>query len=392
MSQLLDQKLERTVITMTRHAIKSNVNETTQKWLAFFKSTQTPKLKSFAAHAEQVLEQKATRKPPVGEDALARAREIALPYRDELGKAFYLVVGLLACALEANHRPDDEDRSNNYHVGVTYETLGWMAARAKGRDKPYCSKTVQRWLHPMAEHAVTLRKFLGWRTWLTDTLKDYASGESRGVVVGCHVFRVYLTPLDDQREVKVAGEKMRRPWRNLEADVKAKKTACTREFQNVRVYKTTRDDATAQKFPFEDFSNTPREANLLQDYYLYPDISSVTGAAQLRNDVRKAARWLCGKLEPNPPAAWDKNERRYLQAVWTVVKAELIFDDRSARELLRIAVRMAEEIDQDGENTLKNKASYIWSLIEKRGFRELRRDKGVVSVFNKSLYVQITEK
>lgn len=360
-----------------------------QSHISTFSRAITEKYFETKARTDEFLEQ-VTREISQGEQAICQAQEIVFPHKGELGNAYHLVLGLVACALEANHLPTDEGRCNSYHVAVTFDSLGWMAARAAGRSKPYCSKTIQRWLSKLAPHAQALRRFIAWRPWFTDTMKNYSTGESVGAVVGCHVFRVYTQPLESGK-VTVKGKQMRRPWRNLETDIKAGKTAAQRTLENVHIDKATKDDASAAKVFMHDFSNTPAEQkSLLQEHYVYPDISTTSGAAQLRKDVQQTARWLCLRLEDNGDAAWSLNHKRYLQAVWTAVKHQVVRGDSRATEMLRLAVRMASEIDHDGEATLKNKASYIWSVIEKRGFEEMRRDAKEFPVFCKSMYAQIT--
>ena len=67
-------------------------------------------------------------------------------------------------------------------------------------------------------------------------------------------------------------------------------------------------------------------------------------------------------------------QKRYLHAIWCAVKHDVVNHDSSGRKLLSLAARLAEEIDAEPQHSLKDKAAYVWSVIEKRGFAELRRD------------------
>lgn len=334
---------------------------------------------AFRERTTQRLERYATREPLTGVNAIERAQALVAPDRDALGLAYWLVVALVATALEGNHYPEDDDRCNNYHCATTFDGLGWMAARAKGRDKPYSAKTIQRWLHRDAPHAAALRRYIAWRAWMTDTMKDFETQQSVGPVIGCHVFRVYTRPLR-QGVVTVIGSWMRRQWRNLEQDIRLGRTASQRAKQeaqhNVHIQGMTKDDMYARNLFLSDFSHThgTQKSHPLVEHYVYPDISTPSGMTLLRNDVQRAARWLCGKLEDMPLTAWDTRRKRYLHAVWCAVKHELVNRDGSGRQLLMLAARLGEEIDAEPENTLKEKAAYVWSVIEKRGFSELRRD------------------
>lgn len=338
---------------------------------------------AFRERTSQRLERYAKRDPLSGLDAIERAKELVAPDREALGLAYWLVVALVATALEGNHYPEDDDRCNNYHCATTFEGLGWMAARAKGRPKPYSAKTIQRWLHRDAPHAATLRRYIAWRAWMTDTLKDFETQQSVGPVIGCHVIRVYTRPLQ-QGVVSVVGAWMRRQWRNLEQDIRLGRTAAQRAKQcatagtqqNVHIYGKTKDQANANNVFLTDFSHThaAQKSHPIMEHYVYPDISIPSGMTLLRDDVQRAARWLCGKLEDMPLTAWDNCRKRYLHAVWCAVKHDLVNHDSSGRRLLMLAARLAEEIDAEPNNTLQDKAAYVWSVIEKRGFAELRRD------------------
>lgn len=337
--------------------------------------------------AKKQLFKSASASRPSGQAAIDMARDL-IPDADikALGRAYYLVVGLLAMALEAGHLPDDDKKCNSYHVGLTYDTLGYIAARAEGRDTPYCSKTVQRWLHPQASHVDALRRYMGARTWFTDTMQNYSTGESIGPVIGCHVVRVYTRPLQGGR-VSVMGAWLRRQWRNLQADIRNGRTARARaSVTSVHIEKTTLDDVKQAKFFVSDWQQHPREGKtpLLEEHFIYPDTSNPAGLAQLRHDVQQTAKNLAVALGENP---LDYPQKRYLAAVWVAVKHEIVNKDPGARRLLLQAVTLADELRADRANTLKDPAAYVWSLIEQRGFREYRRDVPP-RLINKSLFEQ----
>lgn len=306
-----------------------------------------------------------------GEIAINKAAVILAPDRQGLGLAYPLVLALVAMALEAGHDPDT-DSANSYHCLATFDSLGFIAARAVGRHKPFCAKTIQRWLHGGAEHAHVLRHYIGLRLWYTDTLINYSTNTSIGKVVGGHVVRVYTRSLGGV--VNPHKDALERQWRNLEADIKGGYTRAQADVSNVHIGGTTLRDIAKTKLPLYDLT-TPGESKttLLEDYYNYPDIRQPEGAKQLRFDVEDAALKLCRHLEPDYEAGWNQRANHYRRAVWVAVKHDMIHKDHSGIDLLKRAIRMAHEL-QITSHTLKSPAAFIWHLIEEAGFKELRRD------------------
>lgn len=144
-----------------------------------------------------------------GQEAITLAGKlIGESWRTALGNVYPLVLLLVKGALEAGHRPFEED-ANNYHCFSTHASLGVLCAAVVGREKSYSDKTLQRWLSPKAPHARALRCWLGWRHWRTDTLLEYRrgvdpttgeaypTGESKGPVIGGTLYRVRLEPFEE---------------------------------------------------------------------------------------------------------------------------------------------------------------------------------------------------
>lgn len=344
----------------------------------------------FAKQAKAALQNAVEASKPTGEQAIRLAQDITAHDKQALGVSYPLVLACVAAALEAGHNPDDQRKCNSYHMGITYDTLGWMSARAEGRETPYCTKTIQRWLSKDARHADKLREWLAWRPWYTDTLQNYSTGESIGPVIGCHVVRVNTVPLKGSR-LSLLGDWLRKQWRNLQAEIKAGRTSRARSASRTAVHidRRTLRDAQAANFYMSDWQQHPpgEKAGPLSEHYIYPDIKTPSGVAQLRTDVRTAAFWLAKELGELPTQI---SEMRYLNAVWAAVKHDVVNGDSGAKVLLMQAVKLSHELNSDPTNTLKNKASYIWSLIEDRGFREYRRD-APARLFNKSLFKQVVE-
>lgn len=64
---------------------------------------------------------------------------------------------------------------------------------------------------------------------------------------------------------------------------------------------------------------------------------------------------------------------RYRHAVWTAYKAHRYGQTREGYELLLLAKRLAFEVRRT-QGTIRDVGAYVWSVVEKRGFAELRRD------------------
>lgn len=318
---------------------------------------------------KSIIEATAPGKPvSEGQYAIDDAAAILAPDREGLGQAYPLALALVALALEAGHDPA-QTNANSYHCLATFDTLGYMAARAVGRDKPYCSKTIQRWLNRSAPHAYVLRHYVGMRLWYTDTLINYETGKSIGKVVGGHVVRVYTRSLGGV--VNPSEPSLKRQWRNLENDIKDGRTGACASTTHVHIGETTLRDVQAVKLPLYDLNtHLDGNKNLLEAYYQYPDIRQPLGVEQLRNDVKALATTLETTLEPNSDG---KNYDHYLRAVWVAVKHHVLLGNREGYDLLKRALVLAREL-QITSHTLKNPAAYIWAMIEAAGFAELRRD------------------
>ncbi|CAN5796830.1 hypothetical protein BH24DEI2_BH24DEI2_03190 [soil metagenome] len=277
--------------------------------------------------------------PEAGEEALRAAEKLIGPvWKAELGRAYPLVLVTVKAALEAGIAPTGRE-TNSYHCLTTIPTLTVLSSALLGRDTCFNQRTVERWLSPRAAHAAALRCWLGWKTWFTSTYRDYATGEAR-CTPGGTVFRVYLKPL----KLPAAGrlpaiyplaDHMARDWRDLEADRHSGRTL-GRTYQraehaskrvspsNVGIETKSNKDACASiGTVWEDLSNAPDrgEAQLSQQYYVYPDTRSVEGATLLRNDVDRYATWLAKLVSGQETVAPVIN--RYREAVWVAVKAEL---------------------------------------------------------------------
>lgn len=350
-----------------------------QRWLlerghgAMDKRTVQQKSRDQLAHTlREAISQSIENQAPEGEQAICLAQELLAPSCQKLGVSYPLALALVTMALEAGHKPG-KPGGNNYHCLMTFEALGFVAARAIGREQPYTSKTIQRWLHHSAPHAKELRAWVGAKLWYTDTLINYSTGVSFGKVVGGHVLRVYTESLAGA-VVTPHPQAMQEKWRNLEADIKAGFTASHAQLANVHIERTTLRDTQVRQIPAYDLS-TPGGSSkiLLEDYYKYPDIRQPRGVQQLRNDVQDAARELCQRLESCPITGWKEREGHYMRAVWVAVKHDIINNDRSGVELLNRAIRLSHELVMT-PHTLKSPAAFVWKIIEDAGFRELRRD------------------
>lgn len=332
-------------------------------------------------------------------DALAKATTLLESRRAELGNAYPAALALTCAALEHGHTPDGKD-ANTFHVFMTYETLAVLAARAIGRDKPYTRRTIERWLSQAASHADALRSIIGARLWYTDTLIDYRTGESQGPVIGGTVFRVYLRPLDGQ-QVRVEGDIMRHQWRDLELDRQAGKTHHTRQCEHaalpslsdVGIYEPSKDICANLQLVYTQLDNTNRESNLIrQEYYIYPDMRQKHAVDALRGDVQQTATYLASKLAPwligYDGQITERVRKRYLEAVWIAVKAEVLGGTRHGFDLLKQVTALADELYRGG-HSLKNPDAYLWHMLESRGFRELRRDYGSQRIMSKRMFEQV---
>jgi hypothetical protein len=302
---------------------------------------------------------------------------------------------LTCAALEHGHTPEGKD-ANTFYVFMTYDTLAVLAARAMQRNKSYTRRTIERWLSKAAPHADALRTIIGARLWYTDTLIDYRTGESQGPVIGGTGFRVYLRPLDSQ-QVRVEGDFMRHQWRDLELDRQAGRTQRERvalpDLSDVGIYKSSKDFCIDFQFVYTQLGNTNRESNLIkQEYYIYPDMRQKHAVDALRNDVQQTATYLASKLAPwligYDGQITPSVRKRYLEAIWIAVKAEVIGGTRHGFDLLKQVTALADEL-YGGGHSLKNPDAYLWHMLESRGFRELRRDYGSQRIMSKRMFEQV---
>ncbi len=60
--------------------------------------------------------------------------------------------------------------------------------------------------------------------------------------------------------------------------------------------------------------------------------------------------------------------------MWTAYKALRHGGTREGLELLLSAKNLAFEVRRQEGSTIRDVGAYVWSVIEKRGFAELRRD------------------
>ena len=341
-----------------------------------------------------------------GQEAIdLAARLIGEREQKALGKAYPLVLLFVKGALEAHHRPEDEE-AHSYHCFSNFPSLGVLCAAVTGRETSYNEKTIRRWLSPEAPHAKALRGWLGWRHWYTDTLLEYRqgidpktgeafeTGKSKGAVIGGTLFRVRLSPLEISDEqlsacneerpsvVQPLKPELEHTWRDLELDRHSgrtwgKNTCCiSLEEVDVRINEGRTKDLKEPRVLFKDHGKThdPPLENVFHQNYLYPDIATLAGAAKLRGDVENSALWLMHCIEGS--TGEEKKRRlldRYRHAVWTAYKAYRFGETREGYELLLLAKRLAFEVRRT-QNGIRDVGAYVWSVIEKRGFAELRRD------------------
>jgi len=391
--------------------LKHKGHQFADRWLADYAAgtRAAPEAASVSYHAPQAPSQ-ASSPVPLPEpspkpapltyaDALAQATIQLECRRAELGNAYPAALALTCAALEHGHNANSKD-ANTFHVFMTYETLAVLAARAVERDNPYTRRTIERWLSKSAPHAHALRTIIGARLWYTDTLIDYRTGESQGPVIGGTVFRVYLRPLDGE-QVRVEGDIMRHQWRDLEFDRQAGRTQHTRqhdaatplELSDVGIYKLSKDFCEDFQLVYTQLGNTNRESNLIkQEYYIYPDMQQKYAVDALRYDVQQTATYLASKLAPwligYDGQITPSVRKRYLEVIWIAIKADVLGGTRQGFDLLKQATNLADELYMGG-HSLKNPDAYLWSVLESRGFRELRRDYGGQRIMSKRMFEQI---
>ena len=369
--------------------------------------------------AEDLLERSRTR-DVVGHDALALAEAVIGPQQKEkLGRSYPLVLALVKGTLEDGHRPGEEG-ANLHHVLSNYPTLGVLAAAVMDRERAYNEKTIRRWLAKDAPHAAALRCWLGWRHWYTGSLLAYSDhvnettgelkikkGESLGPVIGGTLFRVRLEPLSSISLERLAQCDVKKPsvvqplklelsknWRDLEYDRHEGHTwpygerSVYLEDINVRIDSKRTKDLNMKKIGCCYQTNKAHEQlapKLLQQNPIYPDISTFEGACALRLAVDEAANCLLEIVEGGvTQAERDEKLNRYRHAFWTAYKAKLHGDTEDGLEHLRTLKRLAIEVhaqekarrDKGERPQIKDVAAFCWSVIERRGFAELRRDYG----------------
>ena len=119
--------------------------------------------------------------------------------------------------------------------------------------------------------------------------------------------------------------------------------------------------------------------------YLYPDIATETGAIQLRLDVEHTANLLLERLEGCVVGErWLKLKQRYRHAVWTSYKAHRYGKTRAGYDQLKMAYDLAQEVGLSQKRAemehkpfaIRDKAAFVWSVVEREGFAELRREYG----------------
>ena len=343
-----------------------------------------------------------------GQEAIDLAAAIiGEAWRKKLGSAYPLVLLVVKGALESGRRPGDED-GNTYHCFTTNPSLGVLCALLKDRDESFNEKTIRRWLDPDARHASALRCWLGWRHWMTDSLleyrqgvnpktgKVYKTGQSRGPVVGGTLFRVRLTPLKEVKEEQLRACTKERPsviqplkpeleraWRDLEVDRHQGRTwtlspnCIPLEEVDVHIDKERTKDIKGGPLCYLETCKTDELTpnNLINQNYLYPDIASLEGAARLRGDVERTALWLMRCVEGEVKEARRLELlNRYRHAVWVAYKAHRYGQTREGFELLLLAKNLAFELRQTPNHSIKDVGAYVWSVVERRGFAELRRD------------------
>ena len=347
------------------------------------------------------------------------AEIIGNEWRDKLGIAYPLVLMFVRSALEDGRRPGEAE-CNTYHVLSNYGSIGVLCAAVMERKKSWCPKTLQRWLNPNAPHAAALRCWLGWRHWYTDTLLEYRRGEnpetgeayqtgkSRGPVIGGTLFRVRLTPLSEIGEERLKACDEKRPsviqplkpelehqWRDLEQDRHEGLTwqhgehSIALEDIDVQIDRISKRSSIQNSFGVlfrnQDKTNEQFSGSLLSQNYLYPDITTEAGALKLRLDVERTANILLEQIEGIPTGERRLELlNRYRHAVWTAYKTHRYGDSRAGYELLNLGWQLAKELRVRREQaavrgepfTIRDAPAFVWSVVERKGFAELRREYG----------------
>ena len=350
--------------------------------------------------------------PLVGQGATdAAARIIGKTWRESLGVAYPLVLLLVKSSLEAGHRRLSGD-ANLYHCCTTYWSLGILCAALVGKDTPFCTKTIQRWLSPTAPHAAALRCWIGRKAWTTDTLRRFETNEagkledvgSWGPRVGATVFRVYLNPLSryQQQHSEAGGVvplacELRREWRDLDEERKGGRTArtCVSDMHEmgVRINEKRTKDCKEVGLAFFDSSNShgDRSHVITQQQYIYPDIHTVAGAKQLTDDVNSCVESILKALgaphDKSHLAVWRK-------AVWTCVKADVVGGTKEGFALLRQGLQYVKETQADEAykreaqqkfKPVRDYSAYLMAYLNTRTFDALRRDYGEVRLFKRGI-------
>lgn len=345
----------------------------------------------------------------VGLAAICKAEDlIGQAWREKLGQAYPLVLLAVKSALEGGHTQGAAS-DGTYHFLSTLPSLGVLCAAITQRDAAFNERTLRRWLSPNAPHALALRCWLGWRTWYTDTLlefrkgqdtntkKEFATGSSRGPVIGGTLFRLRLTPCETLKADDLATCTKERPsllqplasafrnaWRNLDIDRQTKRTWQGKtSVKQVADFDVRIDEVSTNTLSkglvYLDLCNTPCVTDVTQvnKNYLYPDTHTLAGAKKLTHDVNKTAEQLLEQIEGKINATkHDKLINRYRHAVWVAVRMKLCNGLDNGFELLEHGTHLAQSIRKNRTEhaSIKNIGAYTWSKLEKQGFTEFRRD------------------
>ena len=95
---------------------------------------------------------------------------------------------------------------------------------------------------------------------------------------------------------------------------------------------------------------------------------------RLRLDIENSALWLMRCVEGKiGESRRDELLDRYRHAVWIAYKCHQFGGSKHGYELLLQAKNLAQELRRTGNTSLRDIGAYVWSVIEKQGFTELRR-------------------
>ena len=95
---------------------------------------------------------------------------------------------------------------------------------------------------------------------------------------------------------------------------------------------------------------------------------------RLRLDVENSALWLMRCVEGKVgETRRDELLDRYRHAVWVAYKCHRFGGSREGYTLLLQAKNLAQELRRTGNTSIRDVGAYVWSVIEKQGFTELRR-------------------